>query len=81
LTTGSEAAVRAERKLYVQEALNTMDSIDREILVLRHFEQLTNDETATILGLRKSAASQRYVRALKRLKEILSDVPGLGQEL
>jgi len=81
LTTGSEAAVRAERKLYVQEALNTMDSIDREILVLRHFEQLTNDETATILGLRKSAASQRYVRALKRLKEILSDIPGLGQDL
>jgi RNA polymerase sigma-70 factor (ECF subfamily) len=81
LTTGSEAAVRAERKLYVQEALNAMDPIDREVLVLRHFEQLSNDETAITLGLRKSAASQRYMRALKRLKEILSAIPGLGDDL
>jgi RNA polymerase sigma-70 factor (ECF subfamily) len=77
LTSASKAAVRAEHKLYVQEALNSMDVIDREVLVLRHFEHLGNDETAQALGLHKSAASQRYIRALRRLKEILSTIPGL----
>jgi RNA polymerase sigma-70 factor (ECF subfamily) len=62
----------------VQEALNSMDPLDREVLTLRHFEQLTNDETAAVLGLRKSAASNRYVRALKRLKDILAGLPGWG---
>jgi len=56
---------------------NGMDPIDREILALRHFEHLSNDETAQVLGLTKSAASNRYIRALKRLKEILSAIPGL----
>jgi RNA polymerase sigma-70 factor, ECF subfamily len=80
-TSASQAAVRAEHRLHVQEALNSMDSLDRELLVLRHFERLTNDETALALGLRKSAASLRYVRALKQLKEILSAIPGLGDGL
>jgi RNA polymerase sigma-70 factor (ECF subfamily) len=78
MTSVTQAAIRAEHKLLVQEALNSMDPIDREVLVLRHFEQLNNDETALTLGLKKSAASQRYIRALKRLKEILSSIPGLG---
>jgi RNA polymerase sigma-70 factor (ECF subfamily) len=54
-----------------------MDALDREVLVLRHLEQLTNDETALVLGIKKSAASQHYIRALKRLKDILSCIPGL----
>jgi RNA polymerase sigma-70 factor (ECF subfamily) len=78
LTSASRAAIRAETQLRVQEALNQMDPLDREVLVLRHFEMLTNEETAQVLGLRKSAASNRYVRALKRLKEILAGLPGLG---
>src|SRR5262249_22631067 len=81
LTTASQAAVRAEHRLIVQEALNGMDPIDREVLTLRHFEHLSNDETALVLGLTKSAASNRYVRALKRLKEILSSIPGLKEQL
>jgi RNA polymerase sigma-70 factor (ECF subfamily) len=81
LTSASQAAVRAEHKLHVQEALNSMEPLDREVLVLRHFEHLSNDETALALGLRKSAASQRYIRALKRLKEILSAIPGLREGL
>jgi RNA polymerase sigma-70 factor (ECF subfamily) len=81
LTSASQAAVRAEHKLHVQEALNSMEPLDREVLVLRHFEHLSNDETALALGLRKSAASQRYIRALRRLKEILSAVPGLRDGL
>jgi RNA polymerase sigma-70 factor (ECF subfamily) len=71
LTSASRAAIRAETRLRVQEALNTMDPLDREVLTLRHFEMLTNEETAVALGLKKSAASNRYVRALKRLKDIL----------
>ena len=78
LTTASQAAIRAETQVRVQEALNSMDPMDREVLALRHFEMLTNDETAQVLGIKKSAASNRYVRALKRLKDILSGLPGWG---
>jgi RNA polymerase sigma-70 factor (ECF subfamily) len=78
LTSASRAAVRAETQIRVQEALNSMDPLDREVLTLRHFEQLTNEETATVLGIRKSAASNRYIRALKRLKEILAGLPGFS---
>ncbi len=81
MTSASQAAIRVEHKLIVQEALNAMDPIDREVLALRHFEHLSNDETAQVLGLSKSAASNRYIRALKRLKEILSSIPGLKEQL
>jgi RNA polymerase sigma-70 factor (ECF subfamily) len=78
LTSPSQAAIRAETQLRVQEALNGMDPMDREVLTLRHFEMLTYEETAQVLGIKKSAASQRYVRALKRLKAALSALPGWG---
>jgi RNA polymerase sigma-70 factor (ECF subfamily) len=81
MTSASKAAIRAEHKLIVQEALNGMDPIDREVLTLRHFEDLTNDETALVLDLSKAAASNRYIRALKRLKEILSSIPGLKEQI
>ncbi|MGD9857197.1 MAG: sigma factor-like helix-turn-helix DNA-binding protein, partial [Planctomycetaceae bacterium] len=55
----------------VRQALEEMDEIDREVLALRHFEQLTNNEVADVLGLQKAAASNRYVRALSRLKQTL----------
>jgi RNA polymerase sigma-70 factor (ECF subfamily) len=79
LTTPSRAAQRAELQIRVQEALNGMDPIDREVLTLRHFEELSNAETAQVLGLTKSAASNRYIRALRRLKEILSGLPGFDE--
>lgn len=79
LTSASRAAIRAETQIRVQEALNSMDSVDREVLALRHFEMLTNDETAQVLGLKKSAASNRYLRAMKRLRQILIKVPGLKE--
>jgi RNA polymerase sigma-70 factor, ECF subfamily len=81
MTSASQAAVRAEHRLIVQEALNGLDPIDREILVLRHFEHLSNDEAALALGLKRSTASQRYVRALLRLKDVLSTIPGFREEL
>jgi RNA polymerase sigma-70 factor (ECF subfamily) len=80
LTTASKAAIRAETQLRVQEALNALDPIDREVLVLRHFEMLSNEETAQVLGLKPSAASNRHLRALKRLKEIMAEVPGAGDD-
>jgi RNA polymerase sigma-70 factor (ECF subfamily) len=76
LTSPSQAAVRAERKLQLQEALNRMDPIDREILVLRHYEQMSNGDAAAALGLERAAASKRYTRALERLETILGDLPG-----
>jgi RNA polymerase sigma-70 factor (ECF subfamily) len=77
LTSPTQAAVRAERQLRLQEALNGMDPLDREVLALRHFEELGNGEVAAVLGLSKTAASNRYIRALKRLREILSGLPGI----
>ena len=76
LTSPSMAALRTERKFRLQEALNAMDPLDREILVLRHYEQMTNGDAAAALGLNPSAASKRYTRALERLKEILTALPG-----
>jgi RNA polymerase sigma-70 factor (ECF subfamily) len=78
LTSPTQAAVRAELQLRVQEALNLMEPLDREVLILRHFEMLSNEETAAVLGIRKSAASNRYVRALRRLKEALGPMPEWG---
>jgi RNA polymerase sigma-70 factor (ECF subfamily) len=75
-TRPSEAAVRAELKIRLQEALNSMDALDREILALRHFEQLSLAEAAQVLGLTESGACRRHLRALKHLKDILSTLPG-----
>ena len=76
LTSPTEAAVRAEMQLRLQEAINGMDPMDREVLTLRHFEELSNNEVAEILGIQKAAASNRYMRALKRLKQVLTSMPG-----
>jgi RNA polymerase sigma-70 factor, ECF subfamily len=75
-TRPSEAAVRAELKIRLQEALNSMDPIDREVLALRHFEQLSRAEIAQVLGVSEGAAGKRYIRALERLKQILGGAPG-----
>jgi RNA polymerase sigma-70 factor, ECF subfamily len=71
-----KAAARAEQKLLLQEALNAMDPLEREVLTLRHCEQLSNDETATVLGISKAQASESYIRALKRITVILAALPG-----
>jgi RNA polymerase sigma-70 factor (ECF subfamily) len=76
LTTASHAAMRAELQIRVQEALNSMDPNDREMLILRHFEELSNAEAAQVLGIKASTAVNRYVRALKRLKDVFLDMPG-----
>lgn len=67
----SNAVNRAEERLRIQNALSLMEPIDFEVLALRHFEQLDNQETAEVLGIEKQAAYRRYVRAIRRLKELL----------
>jgi RNA polymerase sigma-70 factor (ECF subfamily) len=75
-TSPTQAAVRAERMMRLQEALNTLDAMDREVLSLRHFEELSLAETALSLGIEEPAAAKRYIRALKRLKATLASMPG-----
>jgi RNA polymerase sigma-70 factor (ECF subfamily) len=69
--TARRAAIRAGTQLRVHKALSAMDPTDRAVQVLRHFEILSDDEAAQVLGLKPSAASSRYLRAQKRLKEIM----------
>jgi DNA-directed RNA polymerase specialized sigma24 family protein len=78
-------ALRLDRRLQgwidpsdvIQETfIDAMDPLDRDVLVLRHFEELTNVEAAQTLGIQESAASKRYVRALGKLKEVLRSMPG-----
>jgi RNA polymerase sigma-70 factor (ECF subfamily) len=75
-TTASPAALRAERQVQLQAILNGLDELDREILALRHFEGLSNGETAQVLGLSETAANNRYIRALGWLRDLLGHFPG-----
>jgi RNA polymerase sigma-70 factor (ECF subfamily) len=77
-TSPSHAAARREALAQLEDALEHMDPLDREVLALRHFEELSNTETAAILGIQPAAASKRYVRALARLKQILEALQGFG---
>ena len=72
--------MRAELSDQLTEAIAEMDAMDQEILALRHYEELTNNEVATVLGIQVNAASMRYVRALKRLQEVLARFPVLSRE-
>jgi RNA polymerase sigma-70 factor, ECF subfamily len=76
LTSPSNAAIRAELILQVQEAINSLEPLDREVVALRHFEQLTRAETAAVLGITEEATAKRHIRALKKLKSILAAMPG-----
>jgi RNA polymerase sigma-70 factor (ECF subfamily) len=73
MTAVSEVFARAERIEKLEGALNQMDAIDREVIALRHFEELSNIETAEILAIATSAASKRYLRAMRRLGELMKE--------
>jgi len=75
-TSPSQALIREEMKAQLMSVLDEMNTIDREVLCLRHFEQLTNVEVSAVLDLKLSAASSRYVRALAHLKGALRQIPG-----
>ena len=75
-TSVTEKVAREERHQVLMEKLQELSENDREVILLRTFEQLSNDEAAEVLGMNKYATSKRYIRALKKLKELLSSIPG-----
>lgn len=75
LTSPSQAVQRGEIIARLREVLDRLDPVDREVLALRHFEELSNREVAALLGIQTSAASKRYVRAIERLKDALEQSP------
>lgn len=79
LTSPTQAALREELSQQLKTALSSMNDIDREVLALRHFEQLSNRETAQILSISDQAASDRYMRALGRLRGVLKAIPGFSE--
>lgn len=76
--TPAAAALRAELAIRFQAALSELNDDDREIIVLRHFEQLSNSEAAQVLGLSEPAAGMRHLRALRRLRTVLGESPSMG---
>ncbi|MCA9179047.1 MAG: sigma-70 family RNA polymerase sigma factor [Planctomycetales bacterium] len=80
LTSPSLAAIRQEVTEQLEEALETLAPIDREVLALRHFEELSNREVAEVLEIQQKAASVRYVRALGRLQKVLEQFPALADD-
>ncbi|MCA9071139.1 MAG: sigma-70 family RNA polymerase sigma factor [Planctomycetaceae bacterium] len=70
-------AIKAEARQMIHEGLDELEPVDREVLVLHHFEQLSMSEIGLVLGISKSGASKRYLKALDRFREILEKVPGL----
>ena len=73
-TSPSGAVMREEVRVRIEAALEDLEPIDREILLLRHFEELSNKDAAAVLGIQENAASNRYVRALGRLKGFLGSL-------
>lgn len=73
--TPAAATIRHELESRLHGALERIDEEDREVLLLRHFEHLSNSEAAKLLGLSPAAAGMRHLRAVRRLKEILAEKP------
>ncbi len=69
--TPGSMAVQHELERKLHDALHTLDETDREIILLRHQEQMSNQDAASELGLTDAAASMRYLRALRRLRATL----------
>jgi len=80
LASPSQLAMQVELVAQIEDSLESLDPIDREVLALRHFEELRNSEVAEVLGLKEAAASNRYVRALSRLRDILDDTAGFSDD-
>lgn len=76
-TSVAGRAIRREMQQKMQEVLDTMSDDDREIIGLRHVEQLTHNEIALLLKVTENAATKRYIRAIRRLRLELSKVPGM----
>lgn len=80
LTSPSNAAMRDETAKQLEAAIEGMKPMDREIIMLRHFELLENKEVAEVLGIQQKASSIRYIRAIARLRELIAEIPGLAED-
>jgi len=69
--TPAAAATQREMAKRVADAVSELGDQDGEIIIMRHYEQLTNQEVAAALDLTEPAASMRYLRAVRRLRELL----------
>ena len=76
--TPAAAATWHELQRRFQAAVDSLDELDREVVVMRHFEQLSNQEVAQSLGLSEPAAGMRYLRAMRRLRTMLDETPRDG---
>jgi RNA polymerase sigma-70 factor (ECF subfamily) len=74
MTSASQLVTRAEQIHALEQSLNEMNPLDREVIALRHFEELSNVETAQVLNIDPAAASKRYIRALQRLRQIMNQL-------
>lgn len=72
--TPAAAVTMQELTQKFEAAIDQLEEQDREIVLMRHFEQLTNQESAQALGLSQPAASMRYRRAMRRLRELLGEL-------
>lgn len=70
--TPATAALRREMQRRLHEAVAALDEGDSEVILMRHFEQLSNQDVAAALGLTEAAASMRYLRAVRRLRNLLA---------
>ena len=70
--TPASAAIQEELQRRLHAAVEQLDDDDREVILMRHFEQLANQEVAAALGLTEAAASMRYLRAMRRLRDLLT---------
>jgi RNA polymerase sigma-70 factor (ECF subfamily) len=70
--TPASAAIQQELQRRLHAAVEELDDDDREVILMRHFEQLANQEVAAALGLTEAAASMRYLRAMRRLRDLLT---------
>jgi len=73
--TPASAAIQAEMQRRLQEAIGQLDDDDREVILMRHYEMLANQEVAAALELTEAAASMRYLRAVRKLRDLLTPTP------
>ena len=74
-TSPSRAAIRSEQIETLRATLDQMNELDREVLFMRHMEQMTNGEVADALNIKTSTATKRYIRALKKIRSRLGPTP------
>ena len=70
--TPASAAIQQEMQRRLQEAIAQLEDDDREVILMRHYEMLANQEVASSLGLTEAAASMRYLRAVRKLRDLLA---------